>query len=74
MKLGNKTDDINKNPVYQGNIECIDYMKDKMSKEQLEGFCIGNVFKYVSRYQSKNGVEDLKKAEYYLKKAIEIKG
>ena len=26
------------------------------------GFCEGNVLKYISRWKSKNGVEDLKKA------------
>lgn len=36
------------------------------------GYLEGNVIKYVSRYKSKNGVEDLKKAEHYLQKLIEI--
>lgn len=31
-----------------------------------EAFCIGNVIKYVTRYSNKNGVEDLKKARWYL--------
>lgn len=35
------------------------------------GFCEGNVIKYVSRYKSKNGVEDLKKAKHYLELLIE---
>ena len=30
-------------------------------------FCIGNVVKYLLRYQYKNGIEDLKKAVQYLK-------
>lgn len=30
------------------------------------GFCEGNVVKYVTRYSSKNGMEDLKKAKHYL--------
>lgn len=52
-------------------IEVIDYMEDTLSKEGYEGFCTGNVLKYVSRYRHKNGVEDLKKARFYLNKAIE---
>ena len=36
------------------------------------GFLEGNVIKYVSRYKSKNGVEDLKKAMHYLEKLIEV--
>ena len=31
------------------------------------GFCLGNAFKYVYRYQHKNGTEDLKKAIWYLR-------
>ena len=29
-------------------------------------WCISNVIKYVSRYKRKNGLEDLKKARWYL--------
>lgn len=35
------------------------------------GFLAGNVVKYVSRFDKKNGVEDLKKARHYLDKLIE---
>lgn len=35
------------------------------------GFVEGNVIKYVTRYKSKNGVEDLKKAIHYLEMLIE---
>ena len=34
-------------------------------------FCQGNVVKYVTRFKFKNGLEDLKKAEFYIKKLIE---
>ena len=30
----------------------------------------GNIIKYVSRYKDKNGIEDLKKAEWYLQRLI----
>ena len=30
-------------------------------------FCIGNVVKYLARYKFKNGIEDLKKAQQYLR-------
>lgn len=30
------------------------------------GFCLGNVVKYVLRHGKKNGLEDLKKARWYL--------
>jgi len=30
------------------------------------GYCEANIVKYVSRWRSKNGVEDLKKARHYI--------
>ena len=47
-------------------IECIEFT-EHMS------FLLGNAFKYVWRYKDKNSKEDLKKAEWYLNKAIEQK-
>lgn len=60
-------DNVDK-PVHYAstNIETIDYIKDKLSQEAFEGFTIGNVIKYISRYKLKNGLEDLKKAKFYL--------
>lgn len=40
-------------------IECIDVTANM-------GFVLGNVVKYLWRFPSKNGVEDLKKAQWYL--------
>jgi hypothetical protein len=34
-------------------------------------FCAGNALKYLLRYKKKNGVEDLKKCEWYLKRLIQ---
>jgi len=59
-------DIINYPEHYTKGIEVIDYI---MSKEF--DFLEGNVIKYVSRYKYKNGVEDLKKARFYLEKLIE---
>ena len=36
------------------------------------GYFSGNVVKYVARHQIKGGVEDLKKAQHYLTKLIEL--
>ena len=33
-------------------------------------WCEGNIIKYVTRYKAKNGLEDLKKAKWYLEKLI----
>ena len=49
-----------------GEIEVIDYIRDKLTAEQFTGFCEGNVLKYVSRWRQKGGLEDLSKAKVYL--------
>jgi hypothetical protein len=36
------------------------------------GFFEGNIVKYVSRWQDKDGVADLEKARHYLDKLIEL--
>lgn len=56
-----------------GGIETIEYMKAKLTKEQFEGYLLGNLLKYVSRYRHKDGVNDLKKAKWYLERLIEEK-
>jgi hypothetical protein len=48
-----------------GVIECIDYVES-----HAFDFVEGNIIKYVTRYQHKNGVEDLKKARWYLDRLI----
>ena len=58
------------NPSYYGFgdesvIECIDYI----SSHGFD-FLEGNIIKYVTRYEEKNGVEDLKKASWYLDRLI----
>ena len=35
-------------------------------------WCEGNVVKYVTRHKRKNGIEDLRKAEHYLKLLMEM--
>jgi hypothetical protein len=36
------------------------------------GYLEGNIVKYVCRYRFKNNVEDLRKAQHYLEKLIEV--
>lgn len=50
-------------------IECIDCIKAALG-ENFMGFLIGNVIKCAYRYKDKNGVEDLKKARWYLDRAV----
>lgn len=55
-----------------GKYECIDILKDVLGEEGFKEFCRGNVFKYLWRYNHKNGKEDLLKAKYYLEKLVEV--
>lgn len=41
-----------------------------MLADEIRGFYKGNVFKYITRYHDKNGVEDLHKAKTYLERLI----
>ena len=54
-----------------GRIECIEYLEDNLSQEAFKGYIEGNVKKYLHRWRYKNGVEDLKKAQWYLTRLIE---
>ena len=56
------------NPTYyRKGIETTDYIVSH-SMDYLEG----NIIKYVTRYKDKGGLEDLKKAEWYLTRLIKI--
>jgi len=57
---------INPSHYRQGDIEVIDYILD-----QKFDYLEGNIIKYVSRYKNKNGVEDLNKAQWYLRRLID---
>ena len=54
-----------------GEIEVINYIRDKLGCSEFTGYCIGNVIKYASRWRHKGGVQDLEKAKVYLGWAIE---
>ena len=66
-----ENDPVSPNHYTFGEIEVIDYIRDKMTPEMFQGHCMANVLKYVSRHKHKNGVEDLKKAQVYLGWLIE---
>lgn len=55
-----------------GQFECIDVMEETQGKEAVMDFCICNAFKYIYRHNRKNGIEDIKKARWYLEKYIEL--
>jgi hypothetical protein len=53
----------------QGSLEVIDAIE---GLGYAEGFCVGSIIKYVTRYKHKNGVEDLKKAQWYIDYLIKM--
>lgn len=64
------TDNVNNPSHYTaGGIETLDYIKAKV--KDYPSYAVGNILKYVSRYEHKNGIEDLKKAQFYLNDLIE---
>lgn len=65
-------DNVNHPSHYtQGAIECIDAIKEATKGLiGIEAVCTANIIKYVWRWKFKNGVEDLEKAEWYLKRLI----
>lgn len=70
----NMTDPVKKPSHYQGRfgLEAIDVIKNFAAcPEQEEGFYWGNAIKYMLRWHSKNGLEDLKKARQNLDWLIE---
>lgn len=67
-----KLDPVNRPAHYtSGGIECIDAMQAAFGDEAVKDFCLCNAFKYLWRHRQKNGVEDLKKARWYLNRLIE---
>lgn len=69
---GDDSDPVNRSAHYNsGEIEVIDYIRDKLTTEEFVGYCSGNVLKYQSRWRLKGGIEDLRKASVYLDWQIE---
>lgn len=56
----------------QGKVECIDAIRAALTPEEWRGYCKGNVIKYVWRERHKGGIEDLRKARWYLDRLIEM--
>lgn len=61
-------DNVNHPKQYEGHtsIECIDNMRLIYGNQRVAEYCMLNAYKYLSRHEYKNGLEDLKKAEWYL--------
>lgn len=57
---------------YQGQHECIDVMLALFGRQAVMDFCRCNIFKYRFRADAKGGDEDIKKAEWYESKLMEM--
>jgi hypothetical protein len=57
-----------------GSMEAIDEMIAVFGVEAVKNFCLLNVWKYRKRAIFKNGEEDLKKSDWYMKKFVELNG
>ena len=70
-----ESDNVNHPSHYnQSGIECIDAMKAMTEGTTVDphaAYCWQNSFKYLWRWSYKNGLEDLKKARWYLDRLIE---
>lgn len=72
VKMQDKIDNVNPAHYKQGKVECIDAIEAAtVHKNGLDAVCTANIIKYLWRCESKNGLEDLKKARWYLEKMIQ---
>lgn len=56
----------------EGAMESIDEMVLLFGEEVVKHFCLCNIFKYRTRAMLKNGEEDLKKSDWYVRKYAEL--
>jgi hypothetical protein len=71
-----KTDAVNHPAHYTlGQIECIDAIEAAtIDKAGIEAVCVGNVIKYLWRYEAKGGRQDVEKARWYLERLLDHMG
>lgn len=74
IKKSADVDMVNRPPHYnrEGGMESIDEMVLVFGKEAVKNFCLCNVWKYRYRAADKNGQEDLKKSDWYMRKYKEL--
>ena len=73
VKMDENVPDMVNHPKHytQGNIECIDALKAAtVGKRGIEAVCVANVIKYLWRYEKKNGIEDIRKAKFYIERLL----
>ena len=66
-------DNVNRPSHYRkGKVECIDAIKSATG-DGYQFYLQGNIIKYMWRFNHKNGLEDLQKAQWYLSELIQLK-
>lgn len=66
-----KEDRINPSHYKQGKVECIDALEAAtINLAGIDAVCTANAIKYMWRWKEKGGVDDLKKAIWYIEKII----
>jgi hypothetical protein len=69
------SDNVNHPPHYNaGEIECIDAIRAALGRDGFIAYCQGNALKYLWRHEHKGGVEDWRKADWYINRAIKELG
>ena len=72
MKMSKK-DNVNRPSHYRkGKVECIDAIKSATG-DGYQFYLQGNIIKYMWRFNHKNGLEDLQKAQWYLSELMKLK-
>lgn len=65
------SDKINPEHYKQGKVECIDALEAAtINLTGIEAVCTANAIKYLWRWKEKNGVEDLRKAQWYINRML----
>lgn len=68
-----EVDMVSHPPHYtHGDIECLDAIKAALSSQDnpYQAFLTGQVLKYMWRWPMKNGLEDCRKAKFYIDRLI----
>ena len=62
------------NPDYYKNksIETIEVIRNELTSDEFRGYLKGQIFKYLARHRQKNGIEDLKKAQWYMNYLVKL--
>lgn len=71
-----KVNDTVNNPKHynrNGAMECFDEFVQIYGTEAAIHACLFNIHKYRYRAADKNGLEDLRKSDWYMKKLVELK-